>query len=243
MPRTARAKTRTARKKNEKKAMPGGTRAGASGRTNAYAVHDAGELARNMGRVGLQGARLLTDFTKRQAGKLGHEPLDPLNISGAFYEFLKHLASHPREFAESQFELWRDYTTLLRRAAQRMMGQDVAPVVAPAAGDRRFRDADWQDNQIFDFIKQSYLLTANWLQHTVANTGNGDARGQQRIDFYTKQFADAIAPTNFVLTNPEVLRATLAIERRQSGQGAEQSACRYGSRARPAFHPPIRRRL
>ena len=163
-----------------------------------------------MGRVALQGTRLLGDFAKRQAGKIGREPLDPLNISGAFQEFLKHVASDPRSFAEAQFELWRDYATLLGRTAQRMMGQNVAPVVAPAAGDRRFRDTDWQDNQIFDFIKQSYLLTSNWLQRTASHTGNGDARGQQRIDFYAKQFADAIAPTNFVLTNPTVLRETLS---------------------------------
>ena len=205
MPRRPRAKDSMARKKDEKKAMPGGGRADA----NVYAIHDVGELARNMGRVGLEGARLLAGFTKSQASKLGHEPLDPLNISGAFYELLKLLASHPREFAESQFELWRDYATLWSRTARRMMGQDVAPVVAPAAGDKRFRDNDWQENLIFDFIKQSYLLTANWLQRTAHNTGNGDARAQARIDFYAKQFADAIAPTNFVLTNPEVLRETL----------------------------------
>src|SRR5262249_50981327 len=128
----------------------------------------------------------------------------------AFLEFLRHVAKDPRQFAEAQFELWRDYATLWGRTAQRMMGQDVEPVVVPAAGDRRFRDKDWQENQVFDFIKQSYLLTSNWLQRTAAKSTTGDARAQQRIDFYAKQFADAIAPTNFVLTNPEVLRETLS---------------------------------
>src|SRR4029079_17865619 len=67
----------------------------------------------------------------------------------------------------------------------------------------------WQDNQIFDFIKQSYLLTANWLQNTVSNVSGMDAQAQARAGFYAKQFVDAIAPSNFVLTNPEVLRETL----------------------------------
>ncbi|HSZ74724.1 MAG TPA: class I poly(R)-hydroxyalkanoic acid synthase, partial [Rhizomicrobium sp.] len=84
-----------------------------------------------------------------------------------------------------------------------------APLVQPASGDKRFKDKDWQENQIFDFIKQSYLLTANWLQSTTSKLEGIDPQMQQRVSFYTRQFADAIAPTNFVLTNPEVLRATM----------------------------------
>ncbi len=207
MPQRPRAKTRTA-PKSEKKAMPGSSRS--APRKNVYAIQNQAEFARNMGHVALQGSRLLGDFVRRQAGTAGRESLDPLNISGAFFEFLKHLAADPRKFVESQFELWRDYATLWGRAARRMMGQEVAPVVAPAQGDKRFRHQDWEENQLFDFIKQSYLLTANWLQRTASNTANGDTKSQQRIDFYAKQFADAIAPTNFVLTNPEVLRETLS---------------------------------
>ena len=205
MPQKSRVRRKQA-PREERASAQGAESAGAQ----AYTIRDASELARNMGRVALQGTRLLGDFTRRQAGKIGREPLDPLNIAGAFREFLKHVASDPRHFAEAQFELWRDYATLMGRTAQRMMGQNVAPVVAPATGDKRFRDTEWQENQIFDFIKQSYLLTSNWLQRTASHAGNGDARGQQRIDFYAKQFADAIAPTNFVLTNPTVLRETLS---------------------------------
>ena len=82
-------------------------------------------------------------------------------------------------------------------------------MIGPAPGDRRFRDAEWQRNEIFDFIKQSYLLTANAVQGIVADLQDIPDRERQRIEFYTKQFADAFAPTNFPLTNPEVMRATL----------------------------------
>src|SRR5471032_2735205 len=82
-------------------------------------------------------------------------------------------------------------------------------MIEPASGDRRFRDADWQRNEIFDFIKQSYLLTANAVQEMVANLHGIPDNERKRIEFYTKQFADAFAPTNFPLTNPEVVRATL----------------------------------
>ncbi|MGQ0740816.1 MAG: PHA/PHB synthase family protein [Alphaproteobacteria bacterium] len=176
----------------------------------SYRISDPAEFTRNMARVAVQGSRLIADFVRRQSGKVGHEPFDPLNISGAFLEFLGAVAADPRRFAEAQYALWRDHATLWGRTAQRLIGQDVEPMIVPASGDRRFRDKDWQENIIFDFIKQSYLLTANWIQRTAAKTGNGDTRARQRIDFYAKQFADAVAPTNFVLTNPEVLRETLS---------------------------------
>jgi polyhydroxyalkanoate synthase len=82
-------------------------------------------------------------------------------------------------------------------------------VIAPARDDRRFKDAAWQDNQLFDFIKQSYLLTARWMQNTVSEVEGLDGKTAQKIDFYTRQFVDAMAPSNFVMTNPEVLRTTI----------------------------------
>jgi polyhydroxyalkanoate synthase len=179
--------------------------------TPAYKIGDPGAFARNMVQVGIRSQQLLADFLRRQASKAGSgEPMDPLNIGGAFSQLLRGMVADPAAIVEAQFQLWHDYMELWERTARRMMGGDVEPVVSPSAGDKRFRDKDWQENQVFDFIKQSYLLTANWLQETVARADEKlDPKTKKRIEFYTKQFADAIAPTNFVLTNPEVLRATL----------------------------------
>ena len=174
-----------------------------------YRITDPGEFARNMVQVGIQSQRLLTDFMRNQAEKFGSEPLDPLNITGAFMDLLRGMVADPAAIMEAQFALWRDYMNLWERTARRLMGGDAAPIIAPQPGDRRFRDKEWQENQVFDFIKQSYLLTTNWLQDTVARVEGLDAQSRRRIEFYTKQFADALAPTNFVLTDPEVLRTTL----------------------------------
>jgi len=174
-----------------------------------YRITDPGEFARNMVHVGIQSQRLLGDFLRNQAAKFGSEPFDPLNLAGTFMDLLRGMVADPGAIMEAQFALWRDYMNLWERTARRMMGGDAEPIIAPAPGDKRFRDKDWQENQIFDFIKQSYLLTANWLQNTVARVEGLDPKSRRRIEFYTKQFADAFAPTNFVLTNPEVLRATL----------------------------------
>jgi len=176
---------------------------------NEYRITDPGEFARNMVHVGIQSQRLLGDFLRNQTTKFGSEPVDPLNLAGTFMDLLRGMVADPAAIMEAQFALWRDYMNLWERAARRMMRGEADPMVAPAPGDKRFRDKEWQENQIFDFIKQSYLLTANWLQNTVARVEGLDPKSRRRIEFYTKQFADAFAPTNFVLTNPEVLRATL----------------------------------
>ena len=178
-------------------------------RDTAYRLGDAQEFGRNMARVAMRSQHLLSEFLKRQTERLGQDPLDPLNVSAAYFALLKHMAANPGHMFTAHLGLWRDYMTLFQRTAERAMGWDVAPVVAPAVGDRRFRGQDWQESQIFDFIKQSYLLTANWLQKTVAGVQGMDEKTQARAAFYAKQFVDAIAPTNFVLTNPEVLRETL----------------------------------
>jgi polyhydroxyalkanoate synthase len=176
-----------------------------------YRIGDPGAFARNMVKVGTQSQQLIRDFVRRQSEKSkSGAPMDPLNLTGTFMELLRGMVADPAVVMEAQFQLWRDYMNLWDRTARRMMGADVEPVVAPSSSDKRFKDKDWQENQVFDFIKQSYLLTANWMQETVAKVdGKLDPKSAKRIEFYTKQFADAIAPTNFVFTNPEVLRATL----------------------------------
>jgi polyhydroxyalkanoate synthase len=197
--------------KKSANATPTGGAGAESPLAEAYKIGDPGAFARNMVQVGIQSQQLLTDFLRRQTAKAGSgEPRDPLNIASAFSELLRSMVADPSAIMEAQFQLWRDYMSLWERTALKMMGSAVEPMVAPAKGDKRFRDRDWHDNQVFDFIKQSYLLTSNWMQETVAKADEKlDPKTKKRIEFYTKQFADAIAPTNFVLTNPEVLRATL----------------------------------
>jgi polyhydroxyalkanoate synthase len=90
-----------------------------------------------------------------------------------------------------------------------MMGRpDAAPVIAEDPRDRRFKDDAWRENEVFDFIKQSYLLSARFFQNVVGGVDGLDNKTAQKVDFYTRQFVDAMSPSNFLLTNPEVLRKT-----------------------------------
>ncbi|HVI90337.1 MAG TPA: class I poly(R)-hydroxyalkanoic acid synthase [Dongiaceae bacterium] len=160
-----------------------------------------------MAKIAEQSQRLVSEFLTRNAVDLDAQT-DPLNVGRAFLEMTARLMSDPQKLFEAQVSLWQDYMNLWQTTARRMMGEPAEPVIQPAPGDRRFKDEAWQDNQVFDYIKQSYLLTARWLQSTVKEVNGLDVKTAQKVDFYTRQFVDAMAPSNFALTNPEVLRAT-----------------------------------
>ncbi|HWT97667.1 MAG TPA: class I poly(R)-hydroxyalkanoic acid synthase [Terriglobales bacterium] len=160
-----------------------------------------------MAKIAEQSQRLVSEFLTRNAVDLDAQT-DPLNVGRAFLEMTTRLMSDPQKLFEAQVSLWQDYMNLWQTTARRMMGEPAEPVIQPAPGDRRFKDEAWQDNQVFDYIKQSYLLTARWLQSTVKDVNGLDTKTAQKVDFYTRQFVDAMAPNNFALTNPEVLRAT-----------------------------------
>jgi polyhydroxyalkanoate synthase subunit PhaC len=170
---------------------------------------EAAELSRQMAEIAEKSQRIVTDFLSRQDGKDGIGMANPMSIGAAFFEMTARMMSDPGRLVQAQLSLWQDYMTLWQRTAQRLLGSETeAPMVEPAPDDRRFRDQAWSNNALYDYIKQSYLLTARWLQGVVKNVEGLDERTARKVDFYTRQFVDAIAPSNFVMTNPEVLRAT-----------------------------------
>ncbi|HEY3146266.1 MAG TPA: class I poly(R)-hydroxyalkanoic acid synthase, partial [Dongiaceae bacterium] len=179
-----------------------------SSETGGNGQLDPAAWSQAMARIAEQSQRLVAEFVQRNQFQ-NSQGMDPMAIGRAFMEMTTRLMSDPAKLMEAQFSLWQDYMNLWQSTAKRMMGQESDPVIAPAKDDRRFKDAAWQDNQVFDFVKQSYLLTARWLQSTVQSVEGLDDKTARKIDFYTRQFVDAMAPSNFVLTNPEVLRATI----------------------------------
>ena len=118
------------------------------------------------------------------------------------------LAADPAALARAQADLWARHMALWQATARRLAGDEAQPVAMPERGDRRFRDAAWTENAVFDHIKQSYLISAAWLQETMADVDGLADDDRRKLAFYTRQYADALSPTNFAATNPEVLRAT-----------------------------------
>jgi polyhydroxyalkanoate synthase subunit PhaC len=171
--------------------------------------HDASEFAKNMATAAEKCQRIMQEFLARQAQDIPNTPFDPLNVGGAFMELFARIMSDPVKLLEKQFELWQDYMHLWQSAAQQLLGTEKKPVIEPDSRDRRFKDEAWQQNALFDFLKQSYLLSARWLQHSVNDVSGLDQHTARKIDFYTRQFVDALSPSNFLITNPEVLKATI----------------------------------
>jgi polyhydroxyalkanoate synthase len=187
-----------------------GNKAGAApGGIPEEGLADAAELSRQMADIAEQSQRIVADFLKRQSGDEGIGLSNPTAIGAAFFEMTARMMSDPSKLVQAQLSLWNDYMTLWQRTAQRFLGGASEPMIEAAAEDRRFRDHAWSDNALFDFIKQSYLLSARTIQGVVKDVEGLDDRTARKVDFYTRQYVDALAPSNFLLTNPEVLRATI----------------------------------
>jgi polyhydroxyalkanoate synthase subunit PhaC len=167
---------------------------------------DPEQLGRSMADIAARSQRLVNEWLRRQA-KEGVE-LDPLNVGGAFLEMTAKLLANPAQMVQAQMGLWRDYITLWQNTARRMMGEEPEPVIETDPKDKRFADPAWRQNEIFDFIKQSYLLSARYINDVVTHVDGLPPKTAQKIDFYSRQFVNALSPSNFALTNPEVLRRT-----------------------------------
>jgi len=152
--------------------------------------------------------KLLQDFAVKYKAD-GPQPADPLRLTQTFMDFTAKMLADPNRLVQAQMELWQQYMKLWQVTAQRMMGQPVEPMAEPAKGDKRFADPAWKDEVVFDYLKQSYLLTARWLQQTVKEVEGVDDKTAKKVDFYTRQFIDAMSPSNFAMTNPQVVKATV----------------------------------
>ena len=171
---------------------------------------DPQRLYEAMGRITEQSRRIMQSFIERQANEPREfNPLAPAVVSKAYQELWQQMLTDPRRLVEAQVALWQDYAKLWENTARRMAGEEVEPAVAPDPGDRRFRDEAWSENPLYDHIKQSYLLASKFMLSTVRETEGLDAHTAHKVDFYTRQFIDALAPTNFAMTNPEVARRTV----------------------------------
>lgn len=170
---------------------------------------DALELSSELTRISqLSGAILL-----RQARKLQLPEIDTLNLKRPLWKATLNTVRHPQRIVQAQWDLTRRYFGLLKYLGFRAVGKDTDPAAEVPRGDRRFRSEAWSERLIFDLLKQVYLTTSDWMLANAARMRELDADDRARIRFYTRQFADALSPSNYVLTNPEVLETT----RRQKG--------------------------
>ena len=171
---------------------------------------DPQRLVAAMSRISEQSQRIMQAFVERQASSPREfNPFEPAVVSEAYQALWRQMLTDPRRLVEAQVSLWQDYAKLWENTARRLAGEEVEPAVTPEPGDRRFSDDDWSRNPLYDYVKQSYLLASKFMLSTVRETEGLDEHTAHKVDFYTRQFIDALAPTNFAMTNPEVARRTV----------------------------------
>ena len=158
--------------------------------------------------------RITQAFMERQSSGGGFQVADPMVIGKAFLELSAKMLADPVKLAEAQADLWQQYADLWSVTAKRMAGDpalndDPQSKSPTPLGDKRFKDDAWSEDAVYDFIKQSYLLTSGWIYDTVRDVDGLDPKTREKVDFYTRQYVDALSPTNFAPTNPKVMRATV----------------------------------
>ena len=161
--------------------------------------------------VAERSSRILTEYGQKHVHQtLSSAVKDELGIAKAYMDLYSRLLMDPSALAAASINFWADSLRLWQSSWLRMLGQDALPVAQPAKGDARFKNEEWSDNFLFDYIKQSYLIAARHIQHAVAGVQGLPEESEKKIAFFTRQYVDALAPSNFVATNPQVLRETLA---------------------------------
>lgn len=173
---------------------------------------DLEQFSKNVALIVEQGGKALAAYLKpREEGRIKESAAEEIgDVVKTLGQVMEYWLADPQRAVEIQTRLGRAYLDLWATTVKRMAGEPSEPVVPPDPRDKRFADPDWTRNNFFDFLRQLYLLSTQWADHLVRDAKGLDEHTRQKAEFYMRQIANAVSPSNFVLTNPELLRETLA---------------------------------
>lgn len=169
-------------------------------------------MAHNMAEVFDISGQIWQTFLAGQLQEGGRKHPDPLNTWPTFAELYRTMWDNPKQLADKTIEFWAAQQQLWQNSLLKWLGApdakqslELPHMLKP---DKRFSHKEWSENAIFDYLKQSYLLTSGWMQDTVNSVGEMDPKERRKAAFYTRYFVEAMNPANFFALNPEVLEAT-----------------------------------
>jgi polyhydroxyalkanoate synthase len=173
---------------------------------------DPEAFAMNIAKAMENSGRALAAYLKpRESGELKDNPPSEITeVIKTFTAVAEYWLTDNARSSDLQTRIAKDYLDLWGSSVRRLAGEEVRPAIEPSPRDKRFKDPEWKSNQFFDFVMQLYLLTTRWAQDLVRDAEGIDPHTRKKAEFYMKQITNAIAPSNFVFTNPEVLRETLS---------------------------------
>src|SRR6195256_2589220 len=169
-------------------------------------------FAMNLAKAMESSGQALAAYLKpRDDGEVKDKPPNEFGeVIKTFSTVAEYWLSDQTRAAELQLKLGKAYLDLWGSSMRRLVGEQAPPAIEPAPRDKRFADPEWKSNQFFDFVMQAYLLSTRWANDLVREAEGLDPHTRKKAEFYVQQITNALAPSNFVLTNPEVLRETLA---------------------------------
>jgi polyhydroxyalkanoate synthase len=182
-------------------------------RAFGFEVQDPQKFAQNMARLVEETGKAVTAFVEPRISNpaQGLASDDLARLMNAFSQVQQAWLVQPQKFMKAQADLWQRYLRLWTSTFAVLFGGDkTEAVAAPDPKDARFKDPAWSEHQYFDFMKQAYLINSQWAERLVQEAENLDPDTRHRAGFYMKQVINALAPSNWVFTNPELLRETFA---------------------------------
>jgi polyhydroxyalkanoate synthase subunit PhaC len=173
---------------------------------------DAEAFAMNVARAMESGGKALAAYLKpRENGEVKDKSTEEVaEVVKTLTSVAEYWLSDNERASDVQTKMAKGYLDLWGSAMRRLAGEEAMPAISPSPRDKRFADPEWKSNQFYDFVMQAYLLTTQWAQDLVRNAEGLDPHTRKKAEFYVHQITNALAPSNFVFTNPEVMRETLA---------------------------------
>jgi polyhydroxyalkanoate synthase len=193
---------------------PGKTEGQDPSSVEQYLVKDPERFALNVARMIEQAGKAASAWAEpRERGEHRDHVAEPMaDMVRTFSKLSEYWLSDPQRALEAQTRLFSGYMGVWANAIAKVNGGENAPAddVKPERGDKRFQDPEWGRNAFFDFLKQAYLVTSRWAADLVEHADGLDEHTRHKAGFYVKQVTNAISPSNFILTNPELFRETVA---------------------------------
>lgn len=161
-------------------------------------------LSMNLAKAAMTAQSAIAEAALSQADRPAALSPDPFNVGPAMNSVMTSLASRPDKLFAAQADLFNRYMDLWATTTRRASGEETP---AAPSKDKRFKDPAWSENPAFDVMRQSYLVTSDWMNGLVASVEDVDPMTKRRAEFFTKLLTDAFSPSNFLASNPVALKA------------------------------------
>ncbi|MBX9614745.1 MAG: class I poly(R)-hydroxyalkanoic acid synthase [Caulobacteraceae bacterium] len=160
-------------------------------------------LSLNLARAAMTAQSAIAEAALSQADRPAALSPDPFNVGPAMNAVMTSLAGRPDKLFAAQADLFNRYMDLWAASTRRAAGEEPGT----PSKDKRFKDPAWSENPMFDIMRQSYLVTSDWMNGLVASVEDVDPRTKRRAEFFTRLLTDAFSPSNFLASNPAALKA------------------------------------